>query len=133
MHISKKESGLEFVEMGGPNGSILECYLFGGHITKFITSSKVDVLFTSRKAKYDGKTSIRGGIPVIFPQFGNRGQLGRHGFARQLIWKLTNYAIGEEYTSITLELSESNILFPFNYNMCYTIKLFSEKLECEIK
>ncbi|GAB3334395.1 D-hexose-6-phosphate mutarotase [Marilutibacter aestuarii] len=32
-------------------------------------------------------TAMRGGVPVIFPQFSMRGPGGRHGFARRMPWR----------------------------------------------
>lgn len=33
--------------------------------------------------------SVRGGVPVIFPQFAAQGPLAKHGFARNLSWQVT--------------------------------------------
>ena len=36
---------------------------------------------------FDGRQPIRGGVPVIFPQFGRPDQsLPMHGFARSSLW-----------------------------------------------
>lgn len=43
-------------------------------------------LFTSPRAVFRSGQAIRGGIPVIFPQFGACGPGLRHGFARLLEW-----------------------------------------------
>jgi glucose-6-phosphate 1-epimerase len=40
----------------------------------------------SREAQYGPGCSIRGGIPVCFPQFGAFGPTGHHGFARLSRW-----------------------------------------------
>lgn len=44
-------------------------------------------LFLSPRAAHDGCTPIRGGIPVCFPQFNQRGPLAKHGFARTMAWQ----------------------------------------------
>lgn len=44
-------------------------------------------LFLSPHAAHDGHTPIRGGIPVCFPQFNQRGPLVKHGFARTMAWQ----------------------------------------------
>lgn len=54
-----------------------------------VTSWKVndaEILFTSKNTILDGSKGIRGGIPIVFPQFGP-GSLRQHGFARDNIWK----------------------------------------------
>ena len=45
-----------------------------------------------------GKT-IRGGIPVLFPQFSNNGNLRKHGFVRDIVWELL-YEFQDEKQSI---------------------------------
>jgi glucose-6-phosphate 1-epimerase len=56
-----------------------------------LTSWKVDgeeLTFVSRNAVFDGKKAIRGGIPVVFPNFGPWDLGPQHGFARTSTWKL---------------------------------------------
>jgi glucose-6-phosphate 1-epimerase len=43
-------------------------------------------LYLSPQAIFDGQSAIRGGIPLCFPQFNQRGPLPKHGFARNLTW-----------------------------------------------
>lgn len=45
-------------------------------------------LFVSKEAIFDGKAPIRGGIPVIFPHFGQWSYGPNHGFARVVQWSL---------------------------------------------
>lgn len=45
-------------------------------------------LFLSPQATFAPGSAIRGGVPVIFPQFGERGPGRRHGFARTATWDL---------------------------------------------
>ena len=60
--------------------------LYGAHILSWIPAGGRERLFLSDRAVFDGHTAIRGGIPVIFPQFSDRGLLPKHGFARTSPW-----------------------------------------------
>jgi glucose-6-phosphate 1-epimerase len=39
-------------------------------------------LYLSARSGYRVGAAVRGGVPVIFPQFADSGPFGRHGFAR---------------------------------------------------
>lgn len=54
------------------------------------TPSTEERLHLSPAACLDGTHPIRGGIPVVFPQFGLWGLGRKHGFARNLRWIVTN-------------------------------------------
>jgi glucose-6-phosphate 1-epimerase len=66
--------------------SILKVYYFGANITSWKYRG-VERLFLSSKAIVTGPKAIRGGIPIVFPQFGPEALPGykalpQHGFAR---------------------------------------------------
>jgi glucose-6-phosphate 1-epimerase len=50
---------------------------------------------------FDGKRAIRGGVPVIFPQFAERGTGMRHGFARVSNWRLADSGAGFAVFTLT--------------------------------
>lgn len=60
--------------------------LHGGQVLSWIPAGDRERLFLSDRALFDGEAPIRGGIPVIFPQFAERGPLRKHGFARAAPW-----------------------------------------------
>jgi glucose-6-phosphate 1-epimerase len=60
--------------------------LQGAHVLSWVSGGR-ERLFLSPANHWDGRTAIRGGIPVCFPQFNARGNLPRHGFARNLPWQ----------------------------------------------
>ncbi len=60
--------------------------LHGAHVLSWIPADGRERLFLSERALFNGEAAIRGGIPVIFPQFGERGAGHRHGFARNRAW-----------------------------------------------
>ena len=63
--------------------------LHGAQVLSWRPDDGRERLFVSTRAVFDGKAAIRGGMPVIFPQFGERGALQKHGFARNQSWQFT--------------------------------------------
>ncbi|KAJ1672633.1 hypothetical protein EV182_006800, partial [Spiromyces aspiralis] len=68
-------------------GVSVEVYLFGATVTSWKVNG-VEQLFLSKQAKLDGSKPIRGGIPLVFPQFGPGPHLPQHGFARTAYWQV---------------------------------------------
>lgn len=48
---------------------------------------------------------VRGGVPVLFPQFADRGALPKHGFARTAPWTLTQASATERAHRLSYELN----------------------------
>ncbi|MDO4904208.1 MAG: D-hexose-6-phosphate mutarotase [Lautropia sp.] len=62
----------------------------GGQVLSWMTADGVERMYLSPELPA-ARQPARGGVPVIFPQFNQRGpdfQLPRHGFARNLAWVL---------------------------------------------
>ena len=75
------------LEVLAPDGARAVIALDGGHLTSWLAAGTAhDRLFVSSHSAYGPGTAIRGGIPVIFPQFGPFGPLRQHGFARLCRW-----------------------------------------------
>lgn len=69
------------------SGSRAEIYLHGAHVCSWVDSTGEERFFLSREAWFEPGKPIRGGIPVIFPQFG-AGPLPPHGLARLYSWEI---------------------------------------------
>jgi glucose-6-phosphate 1-epimerase len=66
----------------------------GAQVVSWISQGR-EQLFLSPKNIWDGARAIRGGIPVCFPQFNQRGSLPKHGFARNMVWKAGEPQVSE--------------------------------------
>lgn len=89
------------------SSSSVQINLFGATITSW-KSQNQERLFLSSKSNLDGQSPIRGGIPIVFPVFGEvkdhkdlpKGKgleaLPRHGFARNSTWSLSNEKVHDE-------------------------------------
>lgn len=83
----------------------------GAHVTRWAPRGD-DALFLSPKSKFEPGTPIRGGIPVVFPWFGEDPQRRgpSHGFARRKNWNVVKTGAarngGEE--GVLLELVDDD-------------------------
>ena len=68
--------------------STAEIYLNGAHVTGFQKKGEPPLIFMSAKSDFAPGKSIRGGVPICFPWFGNRDGEPSHGFARSTEWQL---------------------------------------------
>lgn len=99
--------GRAVLDLVGPGGSARISRL-GAHVQRWRCGPQErDVLFTSREASYAPETATRGGVPVVFPWFGDhphRPELPAHGFARILDWEVV---AAEADAAVTLRLDDS--------------------------
>lgn len=63
-----------------------EVCVYGAHVLSWKTPDGKEQLYLSGRSAFREGTAIRGGIPIIFPQFSTFGPLPRHGFARTRAW-----------------------------------------------
>jgi glucose-6-phosphate 1-epimerase len=68
-----------------PCGDTLLVALQGAHVLSWVSQGR-ERLYLSPNNLWDGKSAIRGGVPVCFPQFNQRGKLPKHGFVRNMAW-----------------------------------------------
>ena len=79
---------MEKVEVGARDGACVELYTHGAHVTSWKPASGEERLFLSSRTAFEPNAAIRGGVPIIFPQFASMGPLPKHGFARVHEWEL---------------------------------------------
>jgi glucose-6-phosphate 1-epimerase len=100
-------TALPKLRLSHASGSSAEAYLHGAHVTSWIPAGGAEALFLSRAAKLEPGAAIRGGVPVIFPQFAELGPLPRHGFARTRPWERVD-AGDDGGASVRLRLRDSD-------------------------
>jgi glucose-6-phosphate 1-epimerase len=99
------------IKLTAPNGAHAEVFEYGAHVSSWIlpdTAADGDErLYLSPNSALDGSAAIRGGVPIIFPQFSNEGPLPRHGFARTTLWEVSNLGEDSEYVWVDLHLLDT--------------------------
>ncbi len=83
--------GLDCHRLTLPCGDTVLVALQGAHVLSWVSQGR-ERLYLSPANLWDGQSAIRGGVPVCFPQFNQRGTLPKHGFARNMAWKVDDAA-----------------------------------------
>ena len=78
--------GQPCIRLRARNGDTALVALHGAQVLSWVSGGR-ERLYLSPNAVFDGQAAIRGGIPLCFPQFNQRGPLPKHGFARNLAWR----------------------------------------------
>ena len=90
-------------------------------------------LYLSPSSVSDGTTAIRGGIPVCFPQFNQRGTLPKHGFARNLAWRLlAEQSQGPQKVFELSDNAQTQALWPFQFKAQLQVSLLAQSLKIQL-
>lgn len=79
--------GVPAVRWSSRDGASAVATLQGAHLVSWIPAGAEECLFVSERSPFEVGKAIRGGVPVCFPQFAERGPLVKHGFARISPWR----------------------------------------------
>ena len=107
--------------------SSCQVHLHGATVTSWKVNDK-ERIFLSKKAICDkpGK-GIRGGIPIVFPNFGPWACGPQHGFARARKWKIVKKSDRSASFELT-ENEESLKMWDHKFKLTYTVKVTDTKL-----
>lgn len=125
-----KEERQEQVVLSRQLESSAVVQLHGATVTS-LTLNGCDRLFVSEKAIFNNKKAIRGGIPVVFPNFGPWDLGPQHGFARTTPWVLTDKQTDPKKEVLcTFELEdtlETRSVWNHKFKVKYTVSLKKKK------
>ena len=125
-HWFSGRGGLLKTDLHDPSGARVEIYRHGAHVTAWRSAAGNDWIFTSELAKFDGASAVRGGVPIIFPQFNEFGSGPRHGFARNLEWKMAEH--GGNQLTLFLESNEATKVWPHQFRAEFAVAVKSTSL-----
>ncbi|KAK4747900.1 hypothetical protein SAY87_014486 [Trapa incisa] len=132
VEFTKDRNGIDQVILKNTRKASVRISLHGGQILSWKTDHGEELLFTSSKAIFKPPTPVRGGIPICFPQFGNRGTLEQHGFARKKIWIIDtdppplqpNDTNVKAYIDLLLKSSEEDLkIWPHSFEFRLRVSL----------
>lgn len=110
-------------------GASARISLYGGQVLSWKNEQGEELLFMSSKATFKPPHAIRGGIPICFPQFGSRGLLEQHGFARNRTWSIDNQPPSPRINGFNGHASVDLVLKPSEVDY----KVWSNRFEIRLR
>lgn len=119
-------NGMAATQLSNDQGGAVVIADHGAHVVSWKPTGEKDVFFLSGRSAYKAHSAIRGGVPVIFPQFGAMGSGQRHGFARLHDWKLQEEGVAPNTAHATYRLTNRDLpenTWAHSFELDYTITL----------
>lgn len=134
-HATVQINGQEVVRLCAGDGTQALVLLHGGQLLSWISAQGQERLYLSEQAVYDGVQAVRGGVPVVFPQFANQGSLPKHGLARHQAWQLLHAQTTLNDVLVVLGLASNPktlAIWPFEFELELTLRATSSRLDMEL-
>ena len=100
---------------------------YGGQLLSWKSADGVEQLYTPEHLSIQPGRSLRGGVPICFPQFSVRGNLPKHGLVRTRPWRLLAQTETALITSICDD-AETRALWPYAFELMQTLILDEQGL-----
>jgi glucose-6-phosphate 1-epimerase len=127
---------MEYVLLKSADGATASVTTHGAHICSWIPAGGKEQLFLSKTSELREGVAIRGGVPVIFPQFSGLGPLAKHGFARTSIWRLVRSGqIESGAAQAVFELQESVAslqIWPHVFRLKLVVTIVQDNMQIEL-
>ena len=118
-----------------PDGAQATVLLHGATLISWIPAGGHERLYLSPLAEAGPGKAVRGGVPVIFPQFEQRGRLPRHGFARDRSWQWQEGAQRANVVIGVLRLTDdaaTRAIWPHAFAAELSFSLGGQQLDVEL-
>lgn len=132
----KKFMGIDAIEVRDPDGAVALVAVHGAHVLSWTPAGGEPVLYLSDKSQFGPGSAIRGGVPIIFPQFGERGNGKRHGFARVQDWNFQSAGIEGGYSVARFRLAQNALggdTWQHGFQLDYQISLHAQQLKLKLE
>ena len=104
----------------------------GAQVLQAALGSALELLYLSPLVDVYPDNPIRGGIPLMFPQFGDSGPLRKHGFVRDLQWNLVAETEDADGNNLSYVLDIKATDFPewpfdasLKFDVCLSLHMLS--------
>lgn len=125
----------DVLQLEAPDGARATLALHGGQLLSWQPAGAAEQLYLSPRSEPALGQAIRGGVPVCFPQFAERGPLPKHGFARTLAWELVSREQGPDDALAVLRLRDSDATrktWPHAFELELSVRIAGRSLDIEL-
>jgi glucose-6-phosphate 1-epimerase len=127
--------GQPALALRAPDGARATVLLHGAHLVSWVPAGGEEQLYLSPDAKFGMGTAVRGGVPVIFPQFNERGPLPRHGLVRSRSWEPVESVVRAGHAIGVLRFTDdmaTRTHWPHGFEAELTVSLAGRNLDIEL-
>ena len=110
--------------------------LHGAQVMSWTPAGEAEQIYTSALSRPAPGKAVRGGVPVCFPQFAERGPLPKHGFARTSRWEVVAPAADRApVAEARFQLDSSMVPGRWDHGFCLllAVRLGPRWLEMELQ
>ena len=128
--------GMPAIRWRSRDGARAIATLQGAQLVSWIPAHGEECLYVSPRSPFKTGRPIRGGIPVAFPQFGDRGPLPQHGFARTLGWSLVGESESQPGSRVVFAVAstpESLALWQGKFRLELVATIGGPRLDVELR
>lgn len=128
--------GLPAFALTSANGARAVITSQGAQVLSWQPAGGEERLYLSEKAVFDGRTAIRGGVPVCFPQFSGLGKLPKHGLVRTMNWTVRQRRNDDGFAMLVLGLTDDDqtrALWPMMFGAELTVIVDGARLDVELE
>ncbi len=117
------------VQIASADGASAEVHWNGAHVTSWRPApGHRERLFLSRRTRTGDGVAIRGGMPVIFPQFASEGPLPKHGFARTSRWEMEPQTEAGVVSFTLRDTDATRVVWPASFLATLTVRIGGRQL-----
>ena len=127
--------GQPALSLRAPDGARATVLLHGAQLVSWIPAGGDEQLYLSEAARYGNGASVRGGVPVIFPQFNQRGPLPRHGLVRSRSWEPVECLVrGSHAIAVLRFVSDigTRMHWKHDFDLELTVSLAGREIDIEL-
>jgi len=127
---------MDFLTLNAADGATGKICSHGAHLCSWIPAGGQEQLFMSARSAFQPGIPIRGGVPVVFPQFSDLGTLPKHGFARTAEWQLLEHGLDVSGAAQAVYQLRENIarlsIWPYVFLAELAISLQANRLQISL-